>query len=135
MFSLSKVFTFLKELLLTDELTENELAQFTKHIHQICDSVQERNLTLVSNHVENTSGNNNYQLVLAGVSFVKKSVGEFNTNHANDCTKEDYLNEFITYIYKVERDFDKKNYDPDGAGYGTITDISNKIKNSQFNEI
>jgi hypothetical protein len=130
MLSLSRIYFFLKELLLTIELTESELAQFSDHIHQICDSVQERNLTLVSNAIESTSGHNNHKLVVSAVHFVKECVRGFNRNYANDYAKSDYFNEFIVYTREVERDFEKKNYDPDGVGGGTITDILNKIKRS-----
>jgi hypothetical protein len=128
MFSLSRIYTYLKELLLTIPLTENELTQFRDHIHQICDSVQEKNLSLVGHSIQSTSGHNNYKLVKAAVYFVKECVWTFNRNYANDYAKADYFNEFIIYIREVEKDFEQQNYDPDGACCGTITDILNKIK-------
>jgi hypothetical protein len=126
MLNLFKRFLFFKQ-----ALTEEDIAQFSLQIHNICDSVQAKNLTLVSNTVESPSGHNNHALVKAAVHFVKECLWVFNGNYA----KADYFKEFTNYINEVEKKFGQQNYDPDVTGCGTITDISNSIKKSQLNEI
>jgi len=108
-------------------LTEQDLAQLSQQINDLCDSVEEKNLTLVSNTIESTSGHNNYNLVKAAVYFVKKCQREFNNEYAVKCSKANYFEQFILYINKMQPDFESRSYDPDGVGGGTITDIVNQI--------
>jgi hypothetical protein len=93
----------------------------------VCDSVEVKNLKLVSNTIESTSGHNNHHLVKAAVYFVKECVWVFNTEYASDYSSADYFNEFIVYIREVQSDFENRNYDPDGVAGGTVTDIVLKI--------
>lgn len=104
-----------------------ELAQFSQHIHDVCDSVEVKNLTLVSNTIESTSGHNNHHLVKAAVYFVKECVWLFNKEYASQYHKTDYFDEFVIYVKEVQNNFEKHHYDPDGVGGGTITDIVIKV--------
>jgi len=52
----------------------------------------------------------------------------FNSHYAKDYSSEDYYLEIIRYVREVEDDFEQRNYDPDGAGGGTITDVINALK-------
>jgi len=110
-------------------LTKEDLAKLAQQINELCDRVEEKNLTLVSNTIESTSGHNNHRLVQAAVYFVKECVWVFNSNYAGEYAIAEYTNEFIVYIREVEHEFEKRHYDPDGVGGGTITDILIKIKN------
>jgi len=104
-------------------LSEEDLEGFSQKIHEICDNVEKKNLNYVNDTIESTSGHNNYKLVKAGAYFVKECVWTFNTHYASEFSKADYIKEFIIYCREVEDDFEKHNYDPDGVGGGTITDI------------
>lgn len=108
-------------------LTKEDLTLFAKQINDICDTVEEKNLTLVSNLIESTSGHNNYNLVKAAVYFVKECVWVFNSEYANEYVKTNYMNEFINYLREVQHEFEQHHHDPDGVGGGTITDIVNQI--------
>jgi len=110
-----------------EKISEQDLALLAKQTYDLCDSVEEKNLTLVSNFIESTSGHNNYNLVKSAVSFVKKCQREFNSEYASDYSKGNYFNEFIVYIKEVQHEFEQHHHDPDGVGGGTITDIVNQI--------
>ncbi len=128
-FNFFKRFSFLKK-----ALTKEDLTLFAQQINDICDSVEEKNLTLVSNTIESTSGHNNYNLVKAGVYFVKECVWMFNSEYASEYAKADYFNEFIIYIKEVLHEFEQHHHDPDGVGGGTITDILMQIESHQINQ-
>ncbi|GAA6170695.1 hypothetical protein NBRC116592_03650 [Colwellia sp. KU-HH00111] len=69
------IFNFIKRFIFPKKaLTKEDLTLFAQQINDICDNVEEKNLTLVSNTIESTSGHNNYNLVQAGVYFVKECV-------------------------------------------------------------
>lgn len=111
-----------------EKITKEDLKQFAQQINDLCDSVEEKNLTLVSNAVESTSGHNNHRLVQAAVYFVKECVWMFNSEYASAYSKDNYSNEFIIYINEVQHEFEQHHHDPDGVGGGTITDIINQMK-------
>jgi len=111
-----------------EKISEQDLALFAQQINDFCDTVEEKNLTLVSNIIESTSGHNNYRLVKAAVYFVKECVWVFNCEYAKEYAKEDYFSEFIIYIKEVQHEFEQHHHDPDGVGGGTITDIINRMK-------
>jgi len=115
-----------------EKISEQDLALFAQHINELCDNIEEKNLTLVSNTVESTSGHNNHRLVQAAGYFVKECVWMFNSEYASEYVKADYFNEFIVYIKEVQHEFEQHHYDPDGVGGGTITDIVKQIQNHQI---
>ncbi len=127
MLKLFKCFSFFKSDH-SQKLTKEDLTLFRQQLHNICDIVEAKNLTLVSNIIESTSGHNNHNLVKAAVYFVKECVWVFNSEYASEYSKDNYFNEFIVYITEVQHEFESRNYDPDGVGGGTITDVLNKIK-------
>lgn len=60
------IFSFIKRFIFPEKLlTKKDLTLFAQQINDICDSVEEKNLTLVSNVIESTSGHNNRKLVQA----------------------------------------------------------------------
>ena len=123
------IFSFIKRFIFPEKLlTKKDLTLFAQQINDICDSVEEKNLTLVSNVIESTSGHNNRKLVQAAVYFVKECVWVFNSEYASDYSKDNYFNEFTVYINEVQHEFEQHHHDPDGVGGGTITDIINRIK-------
>lgn len=129
------IFDFLKHFSFPKKaLTKEDLTLFAQQINDICDNVEAKNLTLVSNAVESTSGHNNYNLVKASVYFVKECVWVFNSEYASDYSKDNYYNEFIIYINEVQHEFEQHHNDPDGVGGGTITDILMMIKRTTVAE-
>jgi len=126
------MFKFLKglfssQLAIEPPVTEAELATFTQIIHEICDSVEKKNLTYVNDTIESTSGHNNYKLVKSAAYFVKECVWTFNTHYASEFSKNDYFKEFVIYFREIEHGFEDHYYDPDGVGGGTLTDIIQNI--------
>jgi len=114
----------------TMEQANSTLANLALHIefiHNTCNTVEEKNLTFVSNRMESSSRHNNHQLVKAAVLFVRLRLDEFNES----CDNDNFIEIFIAYLQEKAGDFESSHYDPDGVGGGTITDIINTLKNSQ----
>ena len=108
------------------KLNSEELSLHTAFIDNICNTVEEHNLGIVNDHIEATSMHNNYNLVKAGVLFVRQCLQEFEGH----CINADFMTMFISYIQAKAEDFELNHYDPDGVGGGTITDIVNALKSN-----
>ncbi|WP_068545886.1 hypothetical protein [Thalassotalea crassostreae] len=101
---------------------------FEQSIYAVCESVEVKNLTIVSDSVESSSGHNNAQLVKSAIRFLKSKVSLFSAQYSSDYLGPEYRKQFIEYINKVRIEFDQFNYDPDGVGAGTITDVVFRLK-------
>jgi len=123
------MFKFFKKLgWFSPVLTEQILADYAVQVRSICHTIEQQNLAIVNDAIETSSGHNNYKLVQAAIYFLTECNWVFNTNYAQDYSSADYFVEFIRYIREVEDDFEQRNYDPDGVGGGTITDVLNALK-------
>ncbi|WP_281558706.1 hypothetical protein [Thalassomonas sp. RHCl1] len=93
-------------------------------IHHLLVAIEANNAEIVGAGIYSTSGHNNQSLVYRAVAFAQYRLDEV----LGSCDDNALIAKFITCINASKNEFEQNNYDPDGAGVGTLVDIVNGLK-------